>query len=384
MKLRIATFNVENLVSRNVYGPRRRPQTAPALAMFDFADPAMRAQAQASMAMTLEDDDRQATALAIAETGADILALQEVENIGVLAPFMKHYVHAVSDIRYGHLRLLSGNDPRGIDCAFAARRGLVADEHAIVATSYAQASFASLGVYDPALAHFGIGPDDRVFNRDCLEIAIDLGDRDLALFICHLKSMGYAADGRDQTRILRRAEACAIRAIVQARFGNGWRDANWIVLGDLNDHRFTIGRGGAIEPTLPSGIDPLFEDFAVDVTAGLPEIERWTLYHRDREGPEGVPVEHHVQLDHILISPALAAANPDPQPQIVRRGLGYATPLDPTHPDRSIAWLSTRADRYPRIGWLRPQASDHCPVAVSLTIPQTRRGNQAGSVPGPG
>lgn len=372
MKLRIATFNVENLVSRNVYGPRRRPQTAPALALFDFADPAMRAQAQAAMALNLEDDDRQATALAIAETQADILALQEVENIGVLAPFLKHFVHAVSDMRYGHLRLLSGNDPRGIDCAFAARKGLVADEDAIAAKSHAQASFASLGVFDPALERFGITPEDRVFNRDCLEIAIDLGDRDLTLFICHLKSMGYAADGRDQTRILRRAEARAIRAIVEARFGEDWRAANWIVLGDLNDHRFAIGPGGVIEPSLPSGIDPLFEDFAVDATAGLPEIDRWTLYHRDRAGPDGTPVEHHVQLDHILISPALAAANPDPQPQIVRRGLAYATPLDPTHPDRSIARLSTRADRYPRIGWLRPQASDHCPVAVSLTIPQRR------------
>jgi predicted extracellular nuclease len=384
MKLRIATFNVENLVSRNVYGPRRRPQTAPALALFDFADPAMRAQAQAAMALNLEDDDRQATALAIAETQADILALQEVENIGVLAPFMKHFVHAVSDIRYGHLRLLSGNDPRGIDCAFAARKGLVADEEAIVAKSHAQASFGSLGVFDPALERFGITPDDRVFNRDCLEIAMDLGDRDLTLFICHLKSMGHAADGRDQTRVLRRAEARAIRAIVEARFGEGWREANWIVLGDLNDHRFAIGREGVIEPTLPSGIDPLFEDFAVDATAGLPEIDRWTLYHRDRDGPEGEPVEAHVQLDHILISPALAAANPDPQPQIVRRGLAYATPLDPTDPDRSIAHLSTRADRYPRIGWLRPQASDHCPVAVSLTIPRTRGRTGDENFPAPG
>ena len=86
MRLRIATFNVENLVSRNVYGPRQRPQTAPALSLFDFADPAMREQAQASVAINLEDDDRQATALAIAETQADILALQEVDNLGVLAP----------------------------------------------------------------------------------------------------------------------------------------------------------------------------------------------------------------------------------------------------------------------------------------------------------
>ncbi|MCC5976808.1 MAG: endonuclease [Salinarimonas sp.] len=377
MKLRIATFNVENLVSRNVYGPRQRPQTAPALSLFDFADPAMREQAQAAMALNLEDDDRQATALAIAETGADILALQEVDNLGVLAPFLKHYVHAVSDIRYSHLRLLHGNDPRGIDCAFAARKGLVGDDEAIVARSHHEATFGGLGVYDRALERFDITPDDRVFNRDCLEIAIDLGDRDLTLFICHLKSMGYAADGREQTRILREAEARAVRAIVEARFGAQWREANWIVLGDLNDHRFAIGPGGVVMPTLPSGIDPLFDDFAVDATTGVAEIDRWTLYHRDREGPDGGPVERHVQLDHILISPALAAVNPDPQPQIVRRGLAYATPLDPTHPDRSIAWLSTRADRYPRIGWLRPQASDHCPVAVSLTIPDNRAGERA-------
>ena len=372
MRLRIATFNVENLVSRNVYGPRQRPQTAPALSLFDFADPAMREQAQASVAINLEDDDRQATALAIAETQADILALQEVDNLGVLAPFLKHYVHAVTDTRYGHLRLLHGNDPRGIGCAFAARKGLVAEEEAIVARSHHEATFAELGVFDGALSRFGIAGDDRVFNRDCLEIAIDLGDRDLTLFICHLKSMGYARDGREDTRILREAEARAVKAIVKRRFGEGWREANWLVLGDFNDHRFSIGPGGMISQTTPSGIDPLFEDFAVDATAGLPEGERWTLYHRDRESAAGPAREVHVQLDYILLSPALARANPDPEPVIIRRGLAYAVPLDPAHPDRSIAWLSTRADRYPRIGWLRPQASDHCPLVVSLEIPRSR------------
>jgi hypothetical protein len=44
-------------------------------------------------------------------------------------------------------------------------------------------------------------------------------------------------------------------------------------------------------------------------------------------------------------------------------------PLDPAGPDRSIACLSARNDRYPRVGWDRPKASDHCPVVVELDIP---------------
>lgn len=369
MRLRIATFNVENLLSRNVYGPRARPRTGPALSLFDFADPTMRSQAQASIAVALEDDDRQATALAIAETRADILALQEVENIGVLAPFLANYVHPVSDVRYAHLRLIHGNDPRGVDCAFAARKGLVADESAIAARSYGAATFAELGVHDEGLAAFGIGADDRVFNRDCLEIAIDLGDRRLTLFICHFKSMGYGADGRAGTRLLRVAEARAVREIVLRCFGERWRDENWIIAGDLNDHRFRILPGGVIEDTLPSGIDVLFDDFATDVFAGVPRPERWTCFRRSSPDREGARDEAHAQLDYILLSPALARANPDPRPDVIRRGLAYATPLDPSHPDRSIGYLATRADRYPRIGWTRPQASDHCPIVVELDIP---------------
>jgi len=372
MRLRIATFNVENLVSRNVYGPKARPQTAPALSLFDFADPMMRAQAQASVAISLEDDDRQATALAIAETRADILALQEVDNLGVLAPFLSNYVHAVSDVRYGHLRLLSGNDPRGIDCAFAARKGLFASGKSVTARSYHEATFGELDVYEDALAIFKITPDDLVFNRDCLEIGLDFGDRTLSLFICHLKSMGVAPDGREATRILRRAETRAVRRIIEQRFGEGWREANWVIAGDLNDYRYRIGPGGIIEETLPSGIDVLFDDFAVDATASLPRDDRWTLYHRDILDSGVRIVEQHVQLDYILLSPALGRANPDPKPEIIRRGLGYRAPLDPTAADRSVGYLATRADRYPRIGWERPQASDHCPVVVEIDIPAHR------------
>ena len=47
-----------------------------------------------------------------------------------------------------------------------------------------------------------------------------------------------------------------------------------------------------------------------------------------------------------------------------------AAALDPREPDRSMATLATCANRYPRAGWDRPKASDHCPLTVDLDIPE--------------
>ncbi|HEX2724383.1 MAG TPA: endonuclease/exonuclease/phosphatase family protein [Beijerinckiaceae bacterium] len=370
MRLRVATFNVENLVSRNRYGARDRPDTAPALSLFDFPQGEARENAERSVAVALEDDKRQMTALAIAETRADILALQEVDNLGVLAPFFANYVHTCSDIRYGHQRLVEGNDRRGIDVAFAARRDLVPDEKAVKVRSHHEATFGELDLLNDDLREFGIGPDDRVFNRNCLEVTLTWPDRDLTVFVCHMKSMDHwRPEGRSFTNKIRAAEARAVRRIVEQKFGAGWRDASWIVAGDFNDFRARILAGGGVEPALPSGIDPLFQDFAVDPVAQLPPLERWTYFHRGRDDREGDAAGQHVQLDYLLLSPALAKTNPSPPIEIIRRGLPYRAPLDPAAPDRSIGYLATRADRYPRVGWDRPKASDHCPVVVEIEVP---------------
>jgi predicted extracellular nuclease len=369
MRLRIATFNVENLVSRNRYGAQDRPDTAPALSLFDFPQEEARENAERSVAVALEDDKRQMTALAIAETRADILALQEVDNLGVLAPFFANYVHTCSDIRYGHQRLVEGNDRRGIDVAFAARRDLVSGDKAVAVRSHHAVTFGELDLLDDALRDFGIGEDDRVFNRNCLEVTLTWPDRALTVFVCHMKSMDHwRPDGRSFTNMIRGAEARAVRRIVEEKFGAGWRDASCIVAGDFNDFRARILAGGRVEPALPSGIDPLFDDFAVDPLANLPALERWTYFHRGRKGTADA-ADQHVQLDYVLLSPALAHKNPSPPVEIIRRGLPYRAPLDPAAPDRSLAYLSTRADRYPRVGWDRPKASDHCPVVVEIDLP---------------
>ena len=115
--------------------------------------PPMREQAQASVAINLEDDDRQATALAIAETQADILALQEVDNLGVLAPLPE----ALRPCRDGYtLR------PFAAACTAMTRaaltvpsphaRGWSPTREAIMARSHHEATFAELGVFDEALS----------------------------------------------------------------------------------------------------------------------------------------------------------------------------------------------------------------------------------------
>ncbi|GGH27096.1 endonuclease [Alsobacter metallidurans] len=371
MKLRVATFNVENLSSRWRFADVQRGDVTAAMSLAEFDRPHEREAAERSVALTLEDDKRQMTALAIAEARADVLCLQEVDSLRVLEAFFANYVHRMSDIRYGHFKLMEGNDRRGIDVGFAARRSLLRPDQVTV-TSHREGTFEQFDVFDRDIAAFGIKPGDRVFNRDCLMVDLDLGHMTLTLFVCHLKSMNNGkADGRPATMPLRRAEARAVRALVQRRFGPDWRRANWIVAGDLNDYSEVIGPLGAVDSKPSPALQVLTEHFGVNPVADLPPHERWTHFHRAWIEDEGRIREEHVQLDYVLLSPALAERGATVE--IVRRGLPYRTPLDPRDPDRSIPRLATTADRYPRVGWDRPKASDHCLLAVEIDLPANRR-----------
>lgn len=374
MQLRIVTFNIENLLSRQRFGPMARPDSAAALALFGF-EPPVRDAVERSVSVILEDDKRQMTALAIAEAKADIICMQEVDNLGVLEAFFGNYVHRVADYRYGHFRLVKGNDERGIDVAFACRRDLLPPDK-VSWRSHKGASYADLDVYSDDLASLGVAPERPLFKRDCLEISLDIHGRPLTLFITHLKSMQNGRDdGRGRTAPVRRAEALAIRRIVESKFGRGWRDHDWIIAGDLNDYVETIGPLGVVTDARPSALDPLLEDFAFNPITKLPPHERWTHFHKDWSDEKQRLTEEHVQLDYILLSPALAAREPVAV-EIIRGGQPYRVPLDPRASDRSIPALSAAGGRYPRIGWDRPKASDHCPLVVTVTLPR-RNGPQS-------
>lgn len=374
MKLRVGTFNVENLLTRHRFENGGRIDTAAAMSLFHFPRADQRDAVERSLAVALEDDKRQMTALAIAEAQADIWMLQEVDSLASLQAFFANYVHRIADYRYGHFALIDGNDRRDIDIGFGARRDLLAPQ-AVRVVSHKDLSFGQAGAYDPSLARFGIRPGDRGFARDCLAVELSLGDRSLTLFGCHFKSMNNGRDdGRQETLPIRRAEALAVRHIVKTWFGASWREANWIVLGDLNGYRHGLGPLGELVDEGDSGIEPLLEDLAVDPIMHLLQHERWTHFRRYWSEAEQRLIDSHMPLDHILLSPALAAANPNPAMQMIRRGLPYRVPLDPREPDRSMARLATCSDRYPRVGWDRPKASDHCPLTIDLVVPATKGG----------
>ncbi len=369
MKLRVGTFNVENLLTRHRFEPGGRAETDAAMSLFHFPRADERDAVERSLAVALEDDKRQMTALAIAEAQADLWMLQEVDSLASLQAFFANYVHRIADHRYGHFTLLDGNDRRNIDIGFAARRDLFGQGQVTV-RSHKDLTFAQAGVHDRELALFGIGPHGKVFARDCLEVELSFGGRRLSLFGGHFKSMNNGReDGRTATLPVRRAEARAVRWLIEQRFGGGWRETNWIVLGDLNGYRHGLGPRAEIVDEGVSGIEPLLDDFAIDPMETLPAHERWTHFRRYWSESQERLVDSHMPLDRILLSPALAAANPEPSMQMIRRGLPYRVPLDPREPDRSMAKLATCNDRYPRVGWDRPKASDHCPLTVDLEIP---------------
>jgi hypothetical protein len=77
MSLRLATFNVENLMNRFDYsGYRNQLNEDRTLALFDIQSEAEYKMLEQARAIAKSDDTRQLTALAIAATRADIICMQ--------------------------------------------------------------------------------------------------------------------------------------------------------------------------------------------------------------------------------------------------------------------------------------------------------------------
>jgi predicted extracellular nuclease len=150
--------------------------------------------------------------------------------------------------------------------------------------------------------------------------------------------------GRARTRALRKRQCEAVMAIVRQRFGERAGDHAWAVLGDFNDYLATDLQGhSAIEELV--GWTEL-----CDVAARLPQEDRWTHFWRGQ--PERGLHAAYQQLDYLLLSRSLAARNPA-LPLIERRG----------QPQRASRYAGERLEG---VGFDRPKASDHCPLAIDL------------------
>lgn len=325
-EIRLATFNCENLMMRCDFARSGIRNARDRLTEVDTASVAEQVDAVFDV---LSEDDRTLTAQALVATGAEVCALQEVENLVTLTAFDNRYVAEWAGRPFGERVLFEGNDSRGIDVALLSKLPIIFQR------SHARATFGRLGITPP----HGASLNDYVFRRDCLEVDIQKEGRALTLFVCHFKSMH---GGRKRTWHVREAEAQAVRHIISQRFDDP-ASAEWVILGDFNDYWDVDGR-----PARPHGLGPLIDDgFAVDVASrSIPDPhDRWT-HHYPEDDTYGA-------LDHIFLSPRLAALNAAPSVDIIRAGSPY-------HAARYDGF------RFPGIGWVNPKASDHCPMAATL------------------
>jgi predicted extracellular nuclease len=370
MSLRIATFNVENLMSRfDFSGFRNDLWKDRTLALSTISNPRSEYQElERARAIAHTDDTRQMSALAIASTRADVIIMQEVDNLDALKAFEYGYLFKMVGEGYRNKYMSTGNDTRGIDVGVMMKPETAHGQpiEFVKMTSHAHVTFDELGLWDPRLSEVGIEKNERIFRRDCVEIDIRVDGQPFTIYGVHFKSMGSprnGQDGRTSTMPLRLAEAKAVRRIIENRFGkDNTADKRWVICGDMNDYseRVIIGgdqwAGYTFTPVTEeqSSIHVFTKDgFAVNAVERRPVLDRWTLFHN--RGPQE---RHLCQLDYMLLSPSLARSNADQVPDIVRGGQPHRTPFPP---GQEVA-------RFPRVGWDRPKASDHCPVAITLDI----------------
>lgn len=370
MSLRIATFNAENLMQRfDFSGWRNELRRDRTLHMLDVKDEKHFQTLEQARIVAHTDDTMQLTALAVADCRADIICMQEVENLDALHAFEYGYLFKMAGHGYRHKYLVEGNDTRGIDVCVMMRDETVTGEKIefVSMKSHAQLTYQDLGIHNKALSETGNEPNEKIFRRDCLEIDVKIGGRPLTIYTVHFKSMGGSksedVDGRTWTMPIRDAEAKAVRKIIEARFGKG-KTANkrFVICGDMNDYRSRVIVSGDRHSGFEfknhmeekSGFDPLIADgFSTNLVQRRDLMDQWTLYHS-----RGLAEQHLCQLDYILASPALEEKNPKAIPEIIRNGQPFRTPFP----------KGQEVERYPRTGWDRPKSSDHCPVVIELTI----------------
>ena len=298
--LTIGTFNCENLFSRFRFTKKVKKSAIDNAVKNGFI-------LDKKLFERIKDKERDLTAKAIKETRADIIGLQEVENLDTLKSFQSDFLKL-----YPYQYLLDANDPRLID---------------VGVLSKVEATHLVTHQFDKQNSH-------RVFSRDCLEMEFDLQGTPLTLFINHFKSM---LGGRDQTMARRMEQSERVVQIVKNKFGNDPENERFFIVGDLNDY-------------LPStGLQPLLGQPWLDnvLETRLPAGEQWTHWYDKNNSV--------AQMDYILLSKRIARENPDAKPVIVRKGLAKKA-------------TKYGGPRYPGVGPVRPAASDHCPVAITLSI----------------
>jgi len=313
----LATFNCENLFRR-----------------FKFDDKVPKAEAEGAVAngiiqnnnlfTVVKEPFRALTAKVIKDTKADIIGLQEVENLDTLKNFCSQNNLSKT---YPYKLLIDGNDPRLIDVAVLSKYPF----ESILTHQYSKTP-----------------KNEYIFSRDCLELEFLIAGKPFYLFINHLKSMFDLADpvnGRATTAPKRRLQVDEIMRIVETKFGKKIDKAAFAILGDFNDY-----------PSDDSSLKKLHDwKHVKNIVENLPADQQWTHFWNNSKLAEN---DKYKQLDYIWLSKFLVGKNKDVKPVINRKGL--------TKKAKNILI----GKRYAEIGNSKEDlaASDHCSLAVTIKL----------------
>lgn len=236
----VATFNVGNLFD-------------------DLDDP----YSQDELTRAKSSHDLQRLTATFRRLNADVVALQEVESLGVLEQFRKHQLPTLG---YRHAVLCEGNDPRGIDVAVLSRFPIgrvTSHRHLVFRNAERQ----------PVR-----------FRRDLL--VVEIRPPQVApweLWVVHLKSNH---DGRETAEVQRMAEVHQLRRLYDAKLSEDPQTAV-IVCGDFN--------ASLEEPTLRWLLNSSRHALQA-LTHDLPTNQRFTYNIRPYQS----------MVDYLFVSPAMA------------------------------------------------------------------------------
>jgi endonuclease/exonuclease/phosphatase family metal-dependent hydrolase len=295
MRVRIGTFNLNNLFSRfNFQGSvdATPPADAGGLTLTFDGDQFKVRTFVGRLVRAKDADDTIEVARRIKEVmDADVLAVQEVEHINILKQFNRDHL----DNLYPHIALVEGNDQRLIDVGVMSKLPL-----------------------GPIVSHqTAVHPDEpgkRVFSRDLIQVEIvkDNGDKLLTIYNTHLKSHfvpfnqdpvagAEAADERRQ----RQAETIS-RIISRMERPN----SKFVLTGDMNDPPDSA----FLKPMLTVDGQQLVNALASatetrpakNETAGQGPGPQSGVPWTHRFNPPGPEFPRYELLDQIWLSPALA------------------------------------------------------------------------------
>ncbi|MES2960190.1 MAG: endonuclease/exonuclease/phosphatase family protein [Pseudomonadota bacterium] len=221
-------------------------------------------------AKEFSDQQRKNTGKVIKALNADILCAIEVEGMDVLRAFNSQVLAGTKKFKQ-FVMIDSPNDPRGIDVACLTKHRIAGIRTHV----------------------FDDGQEFKpVFSRDCLEVAIEVKGLDQPVFVLcnHFKSQsGKSNADRLKSAAKRKDQARTVAKILK---GYDLSSAYVVVLGDLNEDSANTFKS----------LKPLFDvaDLHPVVDPTLPIEQRYTYYFEG--GKKG---ERLNQLDYIFLSTPL-------------------------------------------------------------------------------